>query len=38
VAASPCKGMGQWHKLAPQKANSRRKMFKCVLGQFYGPF
>jgi hypothetical protein len=26
------------NKLAPQKANSRRKMFKCVLGQFYGPF
>jgi hypothetical protein len=25
------------NKLAPQKANSRRKMLKDVLGQFYGP-
>jgi hypothetical protein len=28
----PRKGM------APQKANSRRKKVKHVLGQFYGPF
>jgi hypothetical protein len=26
------------NKLTPQKANSRRKMIKHVLGQFYGPF
>jgi hypothetical protein len=38
VAASPCKGMDQWSSVTPQRRIRVEKLFKHVLGQFYGPF